>query len=340
MPESVAHIKPDIAFKKELGRLSGAPLNQCIQCGTCSAVCSLAPVERPFPRKEMIWAAWGLQEKLLGNVDVWLCYQCGDCSTSCPRDVKPADVLSAVRQASYRHYARPRFLGKILSDPRWLPLALAIPVVVIILILSLAGTFEIPAGPVDYSKFFPHALLNTTFSLLTLAFYLMAFWGIGCFWKDMKKQYPGERLGKRLPLIPVFREILAHSSFSGCESQKSRKWAHMLVFFGFALLILVTIYAIFAVQSHQYPLSLTNPFKILGNLASLMINTGLGVALLTLSGTLVQMARFGNWSLAYHFYFFHLVAVWFVIMYLPYTKLGHLFFRSTALLYARSIGRR
>ena len=140
----------------------------------------------------------------------------------------------------------------------------------------------------------------------------------------------------------------------------------MLVFFGFGLLILVTIYAIWASLTHNYPLPFLNPFKIAGNVASLMIYAGLGImiaqrlfnrsvfgksgysdwllliaiALLTLSGTLVELARFGNWSIAYYLYFFHLVAVWFVIMYLPFTKLGHIFFRTTALLYARSIGRK
>jgi len=142
--------------------------------------------------------------------------------------------------------------------------------------------------------------------------------------------------------------------------------AHMLLFFGFALLILVTLYAIWATLTHHYPLPITNPMKIVGNLASLMIYAGLGmmiwqrvfnkrvfgksgysdwlllvaIGLLTLSGTLVQLARFGDWSVAYHLYFFHLVAVWFVIMYLPFTKLGHIFYRTTALLYARSIGRK
>ena len=140
----------------------------------------------------------------------------------------------------------------------------------------------------------------------------------------------------------------------------------MLVFFGFGLLLLVTLYAIVASITHNYPLPITNPFKIAGNLASLMIYVGLGImiferifnkevfgksgysdwlllisiALLTLSGTLVELARFGNWSMAYHLYFFHLVAVWFVIMYLPFTKLGHIFYRTSALLYARSIGRK
>jgi len=366
MKETIS-IQPDLAFKRELSRLSGSQLNQCMQCGNCSAVCSLAPEERPFPRKEMIWSGWGLKDKLIGNVDIWLCYQCGDCSSYCPRDVKPADVISAIRQKSYVHYARPRFLGRLVSEPRWLPVAIAIPVVVITLILSLAGTFRIPEGAVDYSAFFPHGLLNGTFSAITFFFYLLASLGIGRFWKDIQRQTPpGESGKKKLPVFKVVGEILSHSSFSSCESRKPGKLAHMLLFFGFSLLILVTIYAIFATISHNYPLPFSNPFKIMGNVASLMIYTGLGlmtaqrlrnrkvfgksgysdwlllvaIGLLTLSGTLVEAARFGNWACAYHLYFFHLVAVWFVIMYLPFTKLGHIFYRTAALLYARSIGRK
>jgi quinone-modifying oxidoreductase subunit QmoC len=314
----------------------------------------------------MIWAAWGMKEKLIGNVDVFLCHQCGDCSTSCPRDVKPASVIAAVRQKTYEYYIRPRFLGRLVSRPALLPVALAIPVAVIILILLLAGTFRIPEGPVDYSAFFPHAWLNASFSLLTLIFYVMASFGIGAFWKDMKRITPPEKeRSGPLPVRKVLGEILTHSNFSKCGSRPVRKWAHMLIFFGFALLILVTLYAIYAALTEKYPLPLLSPFKLAGNLASVMIYTGLvimiwqritkrevfgkssysdwllltAIALLTLSGTLVELARFGNWSMAYHLYFFHLVAVWFVIMYLPFTKLGHVFYRTAALVYARSAGR-
>jgi len=350
--------------------MTGSQLNQCMQCGNCSAVCSLAPADRPFPRKEMVWAGWGLKEKLIGNVDVWLCHQCGDCSSYCPRDVRPSDVIAAVRQKTYMHYARPRFLGKLVSKPAWLPVAILIPAVVIVAILTLAGTFRIPEGPVDYSKFFPHAWLNGTFSGITIFFYGLAFWGLGSFWNDMKGLTPpsGSRQEGKISrkIFTVLGEVLTHSNFSACGSQRTRKIAHMMVFFGFGLLILVTIYAIWASITENYPLPFLNPFKIAGNLASLMIFAGLGImvyqrlfnrsifgntsytdwlmlaaiGLLTLSGTLVEMARFGNWSAAYHLYFFHLVAVWFVIMYLPFTKMGHVLYRTTALLYARSIGRK
>lgn len=309
-----------------------------------------------------------MKDQLLGNPDVWLCHQCGDCSTYCPRDVKPADVLAGIRQLSYIHYARPKFLGKLLSEPRWLPVAIMIPVFVISLILSLAGTFNIPEGAVNYSKFFPHAWINSSFSLLVLIIVAFTFYGLSRFWKDMKKMFPESKKeqGFYKSLIMVFLELSSHRNFDGCTTQKPRKIAHILVFYGFIMLLLVTAYAIIAVVMHNYPLGITNPFKILGNVASLMLITGLGIMIynrlfhkdivgnsnysdwlflfslliLTISGTLVEFARFGNWPIAYHLYFFHLCSVWFVLIYLPYFKFGHILYRTTAMVFARMIGRK
>ena len=61
--------------------------------------------------------------------------------------------------------------------------------------------------------------------------------------------------------------------------------------------------------------------------------------LLTISGGIVELARFQNWHFAYHLYFFHLVCVWFVIMYVPFTKFGHLLYRSLAMAFAGFAGR-
>ena len=359
---------PDIKFKKQLTELSKAPLNECMQCGTCSVVCSLAPEDKPFPRKEMVWAGWGLRERLLANADVWLCHQCGDCSKYCPRGVRPADVLSAIRQMTYREYARPRFMGRILASPKWLPVATLIPVIIISSILMLAGTFTIPEGPVNYSKFFPHAWLNASFSIITLISYGLAVTGLNKFLKDIQFWYPELKLkgGLLKHMFSVLGSVMTHTKFAGCTANKSRRWAHMLVFYGFILLLAVTVYAILATLTHRYPLSIVNPFKIMGNLAALMLFAGLiimiinrlfnknlagrtgysdwlllvSLFLLTLSGVVVELARFQNWDLAYHLYFGHLVCVWFVIIYLPYTKFGHTFYRLAALGLAHAADRK
>ena len=364
----MVEITPDISFKKQLKELSKAPLNECMQCGNCSVVCSLAPEDKPFPRKEMIWAGWGMKQNLMADTDVWLCHQCGDCTTYCPRGVRPADVLAAVRQLTYVHYARPRFLGKMLSKPVWLPVALLIPVVIISAILMWAGTFSIPEGPVNYSKFFPHAWLNASFTIITFLSYGLAFSGLRKFWNDMKAANSEATPSKGF--FPSFfnlrKPILSHTYFGKCGTNKSRKWAHILVFYGFILLLLVTAFAIYATVTQKYPLTIKSPFKILGNVAAVMLFIGLGMMMvnrfvnrdktstgnysdwlflialfsLTISGVVVELARFQNWSAAYHLYFFHLVNVWFVIIYLPYTKFGHLLYRSIALSFAGSIGRK
>ena len=361
-------VQPDIDFKKQLKKISNSSLNECMQCGTCSVVCSLAPDDKPFPRKEMIWAGWGMKDKLIGNTDIWLCHQCGDCSTYCPRGVKPADIFSAIREITYRHYAKPKFLGKILNNPKLLPVAILIPIIIISAILFMAGTLQIPEGPVNYSKFFPHAWLNSSFSFLWFLSIGLGIVGLRNFWNDMKKQNPDVKpKGSFIKnLFSIRKEIILHSNFSACSAQKTRKIAHFLVFYGFILLLFVTAFAIYAVVTHNYPLGFKNPFKIMGNIAAIMLLVGLGIMianrifnkkdfgnstytdwlflvslfLLTISGVLVEAARFLNWQSAYHLYFFHLICVWFIIIYIPYTKFGHLLYRVVAMVFAASIGRR
>jgi len=362
------NISPDIEFKKAIKKNSGSSLNECMQCGNCSAVCTLAPADKPFPRKEMIWTTWGLKDKLIASVDVWMCHQCGDCSTYCPRGVKPADVLSAIRNQVYKEYSRPSIVGKLVSKPELLPVAILIPVAVISAILILAGTLTIPEGPVNYARFFPHAWLNSSFTLITLLFYGSATRGVIQFYNDLKAQFPGikPKINFWKSLFLKLKEVLMHTKFGECNSNRSKRIAHFLMFYGFILLLFVTLYAIIAAITHNYPLKMTNPFKIAGNLASVMLLTGLSIfivgrlfnkkevgnsnysdwlllvsiLLLTISGIIVQFARFGNWDLAYHFYFFHLVCVWFVIIYLPFTKFAHMIYRLVALSFAASIGRK
>lgn len=360
--------QPDIQFIKELKEESKAPLKQCMQCGSCSVVCKLTPDDNPFPRKEMIYAAWGMKDKLIGNPDVWLCHQCGECTTYCPRGVKPSDVLSAIRKLTYYHYAKPRFLSKILGKPAWLPIVTLVPLAIILGIIYFAGTLRIPVGPVNYSKFFPHAWLNMFFISITLLSFSTLFFSIRNFWRDMHKNYPGngKKQGIWKSLWQANMEILSHRNFSKCEDEKFKITAHFLVFWGFILLLVVTLFAILSVLMGTYPMPFTNPVKIIGNVASLMLILGLGsmifkriikkdavsnssyfdwifllsLFILTLSGVFVEMARFLEWgAVAYYLYVFHLLFVWLIIIYLPFTKFGHIVYRMVAIMYCKKAGR-
>jgi len=40
----------------------------------------------------------GLKKKVVTNVDPWLCYYCGDCTTTCPRDANPGEFMMSMRR--------------------------------------------------------------------------------------------------------------------------------------------------------------------------------------------------------------------------------------------------
>jgi len=363
-------VQPDISFIEELKASTGSALSTCMQCGACTAACELSADQNVFPRRQMILAAWGMKEHLMSDPNVWTCHQCGDCTESCPRGVKPGEILAALRKQQYLYYARPGFMARILQTPVYLPLAIGFPVLVIIGILLLAGTFTIPEGEVDYSAFFPHAWLNGSFTLLFLLSTLGIVISMRKFWKNIKtgrirsspakgQTESGLNNGLR-SFVQVILNILSHRDFKQCNEQKHRSLAHFLVLWGFVLLLFVTAFAILSTILFEYPLGFFNPIKIAGNTGAIMLLVGTSILilkrvlntdairsdysdwfflgsfwLLTVSGILVEAARFLDWHSAYNLYFFHLVMVWIIILYYPYTKFAHFLYRTIALIVLR-----
>jgi quinone-modifying oxidoreductase subunit QmoC len=382
-------ISPDLQFVNEILKAGGESLKKCYQCATCSVVCNLTQDEKPFPRKEMVHAQWGLKDKLFGNPDIWLCHQCSDCTAYCPRGAKPGEVLNAVRKLSIENYSVPRFLGKALGSPGALVPLLAIPAVIFFLILASLGHLNfanIPRnelGQISYAKFLPSEYIDSVFVPIALFAVISLAIGVFRYWKDMERAAGSVPKGNILStVVATVLEILNHTRFEKCNVTKDRKIAHFLVFYSFIGLAITTAWAVaylygpkimhlmgkepFSWMLGESPYPLTDPVKWLANASALSLLIGISLVIrnrlknkekvgyggyydwlfiyivfaIMATGILSELVRLADIAvLAYSIYFVHLAVVFFLFAYAPFSKMAHMVYRTTAMVFAKHVER-
>jgi len=93
-------VKINHAFRDELGLvLEGDGVNYCYQCGACVGDCPSARFSEDFnPRQIMLAVLYGMEDEVVGpKSKVWQCSNCFTCFDRCPQDVKPIEVIIALK---------------------------------------------------------------------------------------------------------------------------------------------------------------------------------------------------------------------------------------------------
>jgi ferredoxin/nitrate reductase gamma subunit len=88
----------------ELKKYGAEGAEKCINCGNCTAICSLASNDDLFPRRMVRLAQLGMKNELLASRELWLCYNCGNCSETCPQQAEPANLMAAARCYAIANY--------------------------------------------------------------------------------------------------------------------------------------------------------------------------------------------------------------------------------------------
>ena len=162
-----------------------------------------------------------------------------------------------------------------------------------------------------------------------------------------------------LRVIPI---ILKHDKFNECETNKDRALPHMMVLYAFIGLFIVT--AVCGIMLYlgglPGPYSQLNPIKLVANIAGIALVIGSGIMIknrldkkddeitaykdwfiliivfsLGLTGMLTEISRLLHFAgLSYFFYYLHLIAIFELFAFLPFSKMAHLVYRFTAMAYA------
>jgi len=366
-------IKPDLDFVKGVIAAGGDSLKKCYQCATCSVVCNVTPDQNPFPRKEMIWAQWGLKEKFQGNPDVWLCHQCNDCTAYCPRGAKPGEVLGAIRKQTIQQYSSPGAMVNLVNNKAFMVFLFLIPAIIIGLVISATGSWSPAPDPekgIVFSNFMGILPIQVVFTPALLFGVAIGVLGLKKFWADMKTANGVTSGDLKGSVIETLKDVMSHDRFKQCDVSRDRFTSHFLVFYSFIALGIATALGVVYIDilglHSPFSFGYGTPIKIFGNLGAiaiiagtlLMINNrfknaakvGMGsyfdwlligtIGVVGVSGFLAQLLRVaGVGSLAYTSYYIHLVFVFSLFVYLPYSKLAHIFYRGAAMAFNKYSGR-
>ncbi len=72
-------------------------LYSCIQCGKCSGGCPVSARSALSPRKLIYEALLGERFNPVERTEIWECTTCATCAERCPKNVKPYEVVLALR---------------------------------------------------------------------------------------------------------------------------------------------------------------------------------------------------------------------------------------------------
>ena len=350
-------LRPDRELIREVTQNSGGELKKCFQCATCSSVCSLSTEARPFPRQQVLKAQWGMTDQLIGDPSIWLCHDCGDCTARCPRGARPSAVMDAIRMATIRRLAFPRFMGNMVGRQENGAIMFVLSAL-ILLAIAILPAIRSEVRPLVFAQMFPKDRLEPLF--FAVSAYVVLALTIGAL-RFVKALRASGADGPILPaLVPVLIEIIRHRRFTSCGAGHVRRWGHLLVLSGFlGLALMGTTVGIGSLLGlMDTPIPTLNPLKIFANLCALLLVIGVSllfwnritnpekragssycdwyflalVGSVGLTGFLSEMLRLAqNPDWMFSVYYIHLSLVLTLFLCTPYSKFVHFLYRTLAM---------
>ncbi len=93
---------------------AGTSVENCYQCGKCTAGCPLADQMDITPNQLFRLVQLGEVEKAARCGTIWLCVSCFTCTGRCPQSVECVEIIDALREYAAEHDCAPPDLQRVI----------------------------------------------------------------------------------------------------------------------------------------------------------------------------------------------------------------------------------
>ncbi|MEA5006229.1 MAG: 4Fe-4S dicluster domain-containing protein [Rikenellaceae bacterium] len=225
----------DPKFGKKLKRYGAFDYDACYNCGTCTSVCSLAKKDEEFPREMVRYSSTGNQKEILSSLKPWLCYYCGECSTSCPRSANPGELMMSLRRWLTARYDWTGISGLLFTSLKATIIALLAVAAGVILFASFMN-FDTEAI-MKYGHYFEMAAISGVFAVILLP-NLIRMW----YFTIIQPGFKVPLKSYTVALKELFIHMFTQKRALGCDDNQKRWFEHFILVIGYLTLLFTTVF--------------------------------------------------------------------------------------------------
>ncbi len=227
--------KIDPNFKDEIKKYGAFDFSACYNCGNCTAVCSLSTEEDSFPRQMVRYSMLGLQDEIKTSLKPWLCYYCGECSVSCPRQAFPGELMMSLRRWLTSKYDWTGLSGLLYKSLGAMIFAF-IFLTAVVVGFAYYENFEVDKI-MKYGHYFEMFAIAGVFAIILLP-NIIRMW-----YFTIVKTKTKVKIGMYFTKIwDLLVHMFTQKRAKDCENNNFRWLEHMVLVFSYLLLLFTTVF--------------------------------------------------------------------------------------------------
>jgi quinone-modifying oxidoreductase subunit QmoC len=234
-------IKPGLS--DELRAYGSEDVDKCFNCGNCSAVCVHSEAPHILPRRSMHALQLGLEDKLKGQVEPWLCYYCGECSEQCPKEAEPGETMMSMRRWLTSKYDFSGLSGLFYRSPAWEIIAIVLAAILTAIGFVLfgvlhGGSFSVYDGE---NAFLPSHYVHRFDWGMAIVLVILLGINVIRMWRNVMGG-SGAGIGSYLAALPQLPyQFFTQMKYKQCE--RTRPWAvHLALMLSYVTMLVLIMF--------------------------------------------------------------------------------------------------
>jgi len=229
----MSRINPE--FATEILKYGAADFQACFNCGNCTAVCSLSTEDNSFPREMIRYSTLGLEDEIKASLKPWQCYYCGECSTQCPRQANPGELMMSLRRWLTSKYDWTGLSGLLYKS---LPLSLAAFILAFAGVIAFAFSvgFEL-TKMIEVGHYFEMIAIGTVGVVILIPNVARMWW-----FTILKPKTKVPFVNYVKATGDLFIHMFTQKRALGCDDNQFRWFEHFILVLAYLSLLFTTVF--------------------------------------------------------------------------------------------------